>query len=70
MTKMFCDRCGAEIEKKSAFLTRRKYYTIHRLFRVLVDTDWEDRDTYLCVNCEKAYVHWFEEGRKHDENHL
>ena len=60
MTKMFCDRCGAEIDQRAApLLTKRTVYVRYRLFSAELHEDWKDDDKYLCIECAKQYINWF-----------
>ena len=69
MTKTFCDRCGAEIhEGKCAWLSRRLVYTKFRLIPHRTREDWDNEDKYLCPQCEKEYIKWFEQGSNADKS--
>ena len=59
MTKMYCDRCGAEIiENKHAMLCHKTIYAKHLLLYSKYN-DWDRTDKILCRRCEDEYIHWF-----------
>ena len=60
MTKMYCDRCGAEINiRRYALLSHRTMFARQRLIPAILRTDWIDVDKDLCPECENSYIHWF-----------
>lgn len=62
VTKMFCDRCGAEINERAsyAWLSHRTVYAKQRLVPSQFRDDWNSSvDKYLCKKCEDGYIHWF-----------
>ena len=66
--KIYCDRCGAEIpnHRRVATLTKRMIYTVHSLIPIICHEDWKTEDYYLCPQCEREYVEWFNRGKKND----
>ena len=67
MTKMFCDRCGAEIPKgQYAWLSRKIIYTVFSLIPNHNRTDWENDDKHLCSQCEDEFVHWFMHSERYN----
>ena len=68
MTKTFCDRCGAEIEKYNyAWLSSKLVYIKAKLLISREREDWKEDEKYLCPKCENSYIHWFMNPDK-DEN--
>lgn len=58
MTKMFCDRCGAEIQKcKYSWLIHRIVYSELRLSPSGVNH--EEIDVHLCPKCEEEFNLWY-----------
>lgn len=67
VTKMFCDRCGAEINVACTWLRHRTVYAKQRLVPLYLRDDWDDVDKYLCKKCEDGYIHWFMHPEEREE---
>ena len=64
MTKMFCDRCGKEIERKDhrnicAWIAHRCIYATLKMVSHADESSFNSENAYVCPECEESYVHWF-----------
>jgi hypothetical protein len=66
MTKVFCDRCGAEIKTDETggwpigLIKRRSLQATICMFPHKESTEWIDqRDKVICPACEDSFVEWF-----------
>ena len=71
MVKVFCDRCGKEVDVQNVALIKRRAYQ-----RALVPDPWPEPDNSpygswreLCNACASSFAWWFdhpEEDKRHD----
>ena len=70
MVKVFCDRCGKEVDVQNVALIKRRAYQ-----RALVPDPWPEPDNSpygswreLCNSCAASFAWWFDhpEEEKHD----
>lgn len=69
MIKVFCDRCGKEIQgTKYGLIQHKTWYARQRLIPSCIRKNWINTDKYICPECEDQYIHWFMNPEQLDEN--
>lgn len=62
MTKIFCDRCGKEIDRNIHILSNKEFY--RRILTFRDETDgYYSTDHEICEECQTALYKWWAEGK-------